>query len=82
MTKRSWRHEKEMSTVVSFGAVLEAVDQLPTDDQEMLLEVLHRRMIERRREALAADIRKARKEFKNGRCRPATPDELMAEILS
>jgi hypothetical protein len=45
-----------MEEMIPFGKVLEAADKLPFEDQEELLEVPHRRMIERRREELAKDI--------------------------
>ena len=65
----------------SFGEVLDAVDQLPLEEQEMLVEVLHRRVIEHRREHLADEIRQAQQELREGHCSPATPAELMKEIL-
>ncbi len=61
---------------------METVDSLPLEEQEELIEILRRRVIERRREELAKEIQEARKEFRAGRARPATPDELMSEILS
>jgi hypothetical protein len=66
----------------SFGEVLEAADNLTLEEQEELMDVLARRIAERRRGLLARDIRNARSEFRKNRCRPSTPDELMSEILS
>ena len=71
-----------MTSVMPFGDVLEAVDKLSLEEQETLIEVLHRRIIERRREELAQDIQQAQQEFQAGQCRPGTPTELMDEILS
>jgi hypothetical protein len=71
-----------MDKVASFAEVLEAADQLPLDDQEILTEILHRRIIERRREQLGAEVRQAQQEFQQGHCRPVSADELMAEILA
>ena len=70
-----------MESVLAFGEVLEVVDKLSLEEQETLIEVVRRRIIERRREELAKEIQDAQKEFQAGRCRPVTPDELMAEIL-
>lgn len=67
---------------VSFGEILEAADKLTLDEQEALMGVLNRRVIEHRREELAKDIQKAKREFKEGSCKPAKPSELMKEILS
>jgi hypothetical protein len=70
-----------MESALAFGEVLEVVDKLSLEEQETLVEVVRRRIIERRREELAKEIQDAQKEFQAGLCRPATPDELMAEIL-
>jgi hypothetical protein len=61
---------------------LEAADKLSLDEQESLVEILRRRVIEQRRTKLAKDIQDARKEFAAGHCQPATPGEIIAEILS
>ena len=65
----------------SFAEVLEAADRLPLDDQEMLADVLHRRVIAQRRYRLIAEVREAQEEYGKGEARPASPDEIMAEIL-
>jgi len=70
-----------MEKVVRFADVLEAADELPLDDQESLAEILHRRVIERRRLELAGEALEARQEHERGGCRPATVDDLMSEIL-
>jgi hypothetical protein len=74
--------EKAMENLTAFGDVVEAADKLSLAEQEALIEVLHRRLIERRRDELARDIQQAHEEFDAGRCRPVTPEELMKEILS
>ena len=70
-----------MESVLAFGEVLEVVDKLSLEEQETLIEVVRRRVIERRREELAKEIQDAQKEFQAGHCRPVTPDKLVAEIL-
>ncbi len=66
----------------SFGEILEAADKLSLEEQETLIDVLSRRAADRRRDLLGRDIRKARKEFKEGQVRPAAPDDILSEILS
>lgn len=68
-----------MEEMIPFGEILEAADKLSLGDQEALLEVLHRRIIKRRREELAKDIEQAQQEFQTGQCRPITPSELGVE---
>ena len=64
-----------------FGQILEVADRLSLKKQETLIEVLNRRLIEWRREDLAEEIQIAQQEFLAGHCQPATPAELMKEIL-
>jgi len=67
--------------MTTFSQVLEAADQLPLEDQEALAKVLHRRVLERRRQELAAEAREAKEGYNAGQSRPVSPDDLMAEIL-
>lgn len=70
-----------MSKAVRFGEVLECIETLSLEDQETLKEILHRRIVERRREELVRDVQQAQQEFQAGECRPVTPEELMKEIV-
>lgn len=69
-----------MGHAMLFGEVLEAIDQFSLEEQETLLDIVQRRLAERGRKQLAADIEEARIEFAAGQCRPATVDELMKEL--
>ena len=71
-----------MEQTLPFGEVLDAIDKLSQEEQETLLDIVQRRIAERGREMLAVEIQEARQEFAEGRCRPATVDDLMKEILS
>lgn len=71
-----------MAEVLRFGEVLEAAERLSEDEQETLVDILEKRLAERRRQEIAAEVRAARLEHERGETRPATPDELMDEILS
>ena len=64
-----------------FGEVLEGIETLSLEDQEILRDILHRRIIERRREELVQDVQQAQQEFQAGACRSVTPEELMNEIM-
>ena len=71
-----------MRNGMTFNDVLESVDKMSLEEQETLTEVMHRRIIERKRAALVREIKEAQKEFKDGSCQPVTPSDLMKEILS
>ena len=71
-----------MATPLPFGDIVESAASLTVEDQESLIEILQNRLRESRRAELVKDVLDAGKEFEEGRCRPATPDELMREISS
>lgn len=71
-----------MAEALRFGDVLEAADRLSEEEQETLLEVLRKRLAERRRSEIADDVAEARREHERGETREVSPDELMTEILS
>ncbi len=66
----------------TFAEILEAADQLPLEDQENLIDILLKRLRDRRRDNLVKDVQEAQKEFAEGKCQPVTPEQLMEEILS
>ncbi len=72
----------EAAVPVPFREVLEAIDALPLAEQEELMGVVRRRIVERRRQELAREVAEAEAEFAAGGCEAKTPDELMREILS
>ena len=65
----------------NYGQVVDSFEALPDDQQESLLELIQRRLAERRREALVKSVQEARKEFKAGKIRPSTPAEIMRKVL-
>ena len=71
-----------MPKALRFGEVLEGIETLSLEDQEILRDILHRRIIERRRGEFVQDVQQAQQEFQAGRCRPVTPEELIKEIMS
>ena len=70
-----------MTHVMPFSEVLDAADHLSQDEQQELIAILNRRLAQAMRQRVAAEIQEARHEFAEGRCLPASPDELMREIL-
>ena len=71
-----------METNLSFGDLLEAVDQLSSEDQEALMTIVKQRAIERARKRIAAEAQEAQREFSERRCQSTSASDLMDEILS
>lgn len=65
---------------VTFQKALDIVESLPEDQQETLIDIIRRRLIEHRREVLAEHIKEAREEYIRGEVHHGTVDDLMKEI--
>ena len=66
----------------SYGQVLDSIEALPDEQQESLVDIVRKRLAERRRAALVKSVGEARKEFKAGKLRPASPSEIMRKVLA
>ena len=65
---------------VTFQEVLDIVESLPEYQQEDLIDIIRRRLIEQRRDRLAVSIREAREDFARGEVKKGTVDDLMKEL--
>ena len=70
----------QMISIPSFDALLEAIAQLPPDEQADLIEVVRRRLIELRRQEIIADVREADAELAAGAPTSTTATDLIREI--
>jgi hypothetical protein len=71
-----------LAQTITLDDALEAVDQLPLEHQEELIAIVRRRLAEKERQRILRSIEETRKDFAEGRCPPATPEEILKEILS
>ena len=72
-----------MATIVHptpFQDVLERIEQLSVSDQEALIEIVQKRMIELRRQEIAENARVTRQAFHEGRASYGTVDDLHREL--
>ena len=65
-----------------FADVLDAAGNLPLEVREELVEILHKRTVDERRNDLARDVKNARSDLLHGKCRAVSPDGIMREIMS
>ncbi len=61
--------------MTSLDKVLDEAMDLPLEQQEMLIQILQRRMIERRRDEIATDAAATLAEFRAGKLKAQTADE-------
>ena len=70
----------EMADTSRFQAVIDNVETLPPEDQEALVDLIRKRLIEHRRAEIAANIALTRQEYRNGQVRRGTAEDLLAGL--
>lgn len=65
---------------ITFQKALEIVESLPEEQRESLMDIVKRRLIEEQRDRLAQSVKEAREEYKRGKTRKGTVDDLMNEL--
>ena len=66
--------------MANLDEVLDRAMDLPIEQQEMLIQILQRRMIERRRDEIAQDAAFSLAEFREGKLKAKTADEAISEL--
>jgi hypothetical protein len=66
--------------MVTLDEALDTVDQLPVKQQDMLIEILWRRQVERRRAEIALDAETSLKDYYAGALRPMSAESVIAEL--
>ncbi|WP_017654095.1 hypothetical protein [Fortiea contorta] len=69
-----------MTPTSSFERVLDSVEALSVDEQEVLIQLVQRRLTERRREEIAANIAQARSDYQAGKVFRGTVEQVMNEL--
>lgn len=54
---------KGMNSKTSINDFLESLSKLPLDDQLMISEIIHKRVIEEKRKELAASVKESKEEY-------------------
>jgi hypothetical protein len=66
--------------IITFQEALDVIESLPEPQQEDLIELIRRRLVERKRQKIAKSIREARKEYAKGKVKKGSVDDLMKEL--
>jgi hypothetical protein len=64
----------------SFQELIESVEALPLDDQQILMDIINRRIIEQRRDELVADMEESLEAYRKGEVRIGTVDDLLRDL--
>lgn len=65
---------------ITLDTALDTVMELPPEQQEMLLEILRKRHIQRRRQEIAKDAQESLAAFQAGQLRPQSAAEVIVEL--
>ena len=70
-----------MSQSNSIQQVIEEIENLPLEDQDLLLELIHKRRIERRRKEIADNANQTFQAMKDGKTKRGNLNNLMVDLL-
>jgi hypothetical protein len=73
--------DMEHTVLTPFQQALDVVEQLSIEDQETLVEIVQRRLIEQRREEIAHNASVTLQAFREGRASYGTMDDLRRDLL-
>ena len=65
---------------ITFQKALDIIESLPEYQQEDLINIIRRRLIEQRRNLLADRIKEAKEEYARGEVKKGSVDDLMKEL--
>jgi len=71
-----------MATETTFQRALDVVESLPLEQRQDLMDVLRRRLVDSKREALAQVIREAREDYARGAVKRGTVDDVLRDVGS
>ena len=71
---------KKAIAMSNLDRVLDQVMDLPLEQQEMLIQMLQRRMIERRRDEIAQDAVSSLAEFSSGKLKAQSATDAISEL--
>ena len=74
------RLKKGLKDAPRFQHALDAVEALPLDERDMVINILQKRRIEARRSQLAESIKKADREYERGEVIGGSIDEVLAAL--
>ena len=69
-----------MEQAMSLDQMLDRISKMPIDEQLMLAEIIKKRIIEEKRKELANSVKESLEEYKNGKAKTGTIDDLITDL--
>jgi hypothetical protein len=70
------------NTATPFQKAIDVIEALPLEDQETLLDLMHRRLVEQRRAEIARHASETLQAVREGRARYGTIKDLQRDLLT
>ena len=70
----------QMTSSSQFQQAIEAVEQLPPNDQALLIEIIRQRLAEQRRAEIVAEVAEVRADYQKGEVHRGSVTDLMKEL--
>ena len=70
-----------MSQAITFQQAIDTVELLPVEDQETLIDLIRRRLVEHRRAAIAQNVQQSVQAVREGRAQVGTVADLRRDLL-
>ncbi len=71
-----------MHTSTNLNDFLESVSKLPLDDQLMISEIIHKRVIEEKRKKLAESVKESKEEYRANKTKHGSIEDFLKDIES
>jgi hypothetical protein len=69
-----------MTQTSTFNDVMETIEALPAEDQQVLIDLLQKRLVENRRTEIAANIIQSKAEYETGQVVRGNIDDIINEL--
>ena len=69
-----------MHTLTNLNDFLESISKLPLDDQLMISEIIHKRVIEEKRKRLADSIKESKEEYKANKTKSGSIKDFLKDV--
>jgi hypothetical protein len=65
---------------MTFNNILNEIEELSDEQQESLIDIVKKRLLEKRRDEIAEDAKKSLLEYQNGKLHPERAEEIISRL--
>ena len=76
----TWMRAEQIMRPITFDQVLDTINQLPFEQQEMLIDIFRKRLIETRRQKIAQDAQESLNAFHQGQFTSQPAEQIVQEL--